>query len=83
MVSCSRKEPVGFRADLNPEEPTFLGFLTMISLYKSFKKVGSSGLREALRLGCWAIVASVQASRLGFSFFFELLFPPARSTDRV
>ena len=25
---------------LNPEEPTFLGFFTMVSLYKSLKRVG-------------------------------------------
>ena len=29
---------LGFKAYLNPEEPTFLGFLIMISLYKSLKR---------------------------------------------
>ena len=28
----------GFRVYLNPEEPTFLGFVIMISLYKSLKR---------------------------------------------
>ena len=30
---------------LDPEEPTFLGFLTMNSVYKTLKKVGYLGLR--------------------------------------
>ena len=29
---------LGFRVYLNPEEPTFLGFLIMISLNKSLKR---------------------------------------------
>ena len=29
---------LGFRVYLSPEEPTFLGFLLMISLYKSLKR---------------------------------------------
>ena len=36
---------VGFRDYLNPKEPTFLGLLALIPLYKSLKKVGYLGLR--------------------------------------
>ena len=35
----------GFRTYLNPEEPTFLGFLIMTSLSRCLKKVGYLGLR--------------------------------------
>ena len=39
---------MGFGVCLDPEEPTFFGFLLMNSLHKSLKKVGSSGSRWGL-----------------------------------
>ena len=41
-VFLDSKKPYLFRT---PENPTFLGFLIMISLYKSLKQVGSLGFR--------------------------------------
>ena len=35
----------GFRVCQDPKEPTCLGFLVMISLHKSLKRVGSLGFR--------------------------------------
>ena len=40
---------IGFRVYLHPKEPTFLGFLIMISLYEPLKRVGS------LSLGFWGL----------------------------
>ena len=35
----------GYRAYLDPKEPTFLGLLNMVYLYKVLKKVGYLGFR--------------------------------------
>ena len=37
-TSAEELDSLGFRVYLNPEEPTFLGLLIMISLYESLKR---------------------------------------------
>ena len=59
---------VEFRVYQDPKEPTFLGFLFVISFFPSLKKVGYLGLRESLGFrevtldsGCWPASVSMSS----------------------